>query len=94
MNSARTTPEAYLRRLHELEEQFGALESELAESPEKRALSILHGMVHEVWRNLSANSSPLADRDLACDASSSGSGSPTNTSTSRRVPRPRRGSAG
>ena len=64
MHSARTTPEVYPRRLHELEEQFGALEPELAESPEKRALSILHGMVHEVWRNVSASSSPLADRDL------------------------------
>jgi hypothetical protein len=30
MNSARTTPEVYPRRLHELEEQFGALEWALA----------------------------------------------------------------
>ena len=64
MNSARTTPEVYPRRLNELEEQFGALEPELAESPEKQALSILHGLVREVWRNVSASSSPLADRDL------------------------------
>jgi len=64
MNSARTTPEVYPRRLHELEEQFGALEPELAESPEKHALSVLHGMVHEVWRNVRASSSALADRDL------------------------------
>lgn len=64
MNDSHTTSERYPRRLHELEQQFGALEPRLADSPEKRALSILHGMVHEVWRHMSESRSPLADRDL------------------------------
>lgn len=42
----------YLRRLNELEQRFEALTDRLPDSAEKEALSILHGMVQETWRQL------------------------------------------
>jgi len=42
-------------RLHELEARFAELEPQLPDSPEKRALSLLHGMVQESWRQLAAS---------------------------------------
>lgn len=42
----------YARRLNELEQRFVELASSIADSPEKEALSVLHGMVQEVWRTL------------------------------------------
>ncbi|MCK8786542.1 redoxin domain-containing protein [Roseomonas sp. NAR14] len=50
--------EPQLRRLHEMEQAFAALAPEIKESPEKRAISLLHGMVQELWRNL-RQSQPL-----------------------------------
>jgi peroxiredoxin len=54
-------------RLHDLETQFTALEPRLADTPEKRALSLLHGMLHETWRELStlrrADRANTAQRD-------------------------------
>jgi len=47
-----------------LEEQWNALESRIADSPQKQALSVLHAMVHEVWRQLRAGGSPLSERGL------------------------------
>ena len=52
-----TTPELYPRRLHDLEEQFSALDAQILDSPEKQALSVLHGMIHEVWRNVNNSAS-------------------------------------
>ena len=49
---AQTTTELYPRRLHDLEEQFSALEAQIEDSPQKQAFSVLHGMIHEVWRSL------------------------------------------
>ena len=43
---------AYARRLNELEQRFARLASSIADSPEEEALSVLHGMVREVWRTL------------------------------------------
>jgi len=40
------------RAIHDLEEEFAALAGEIPESPEKRAISLLHGIVMEMWRNL------------------------------------------
>lgn len=37
-------------RISHLEADFAALAPELADGPEKKALSILHGMVQELWR--------------------------------------------
>jgi peroxiredoxin len=58
------------RRLAELEERFSELEPHIPDSPEKQALSILHGMVQELWRNIgngdgvrAVTASPLADLD-------------------------------
>jgi peroxiredoxin len=42
----------YARRLNELEQRFKELAPSIGDSPEKEALSVLHGMVQEVWRNL------------------------------------------
>ncbi len=54
MRMQTTAPELFPRRLHELEEQFTALEAQLADSPQKQAFSVLHGMIQEVWRNVNA----------------------------------------
>ncbi|WP_424140917.1 hypothetical protein, partial [Roseomonas chloroacetimidivorans] len=51
-------PESQLRRLHEMEQAFTALAPEIKESPEKRAISLLHGMVQELWRNLRHTQAP------------------------------------
>ena len=59
--------ERYPRRLHDLEQRFGSLFAELNESPHKEAISVLHGMMQELWRQLRRTSSPLADRGLTLD---------------------------
>jgi len=43
-------------RLQQLEQKYTALDAQIAESPMKQALSILHAMVHEVRRE--AGTSP------------------------------------
>jgi peroxiredoxin len=51
-------------RLEELEHKFNELESQLEDSPEKQALSILHAMIHETRRLPSWNAgTPTAERD-------------------------------
>ena len=59
--------EQYPRRLHDLEQRFGSLFAQLQDSPQKEALSILHGITHELWRQLRRSSSPLAERGLTLD---------------------------
>jgi peroxiredoxin len=54
----------YPRRLHDLEEQFAGLAAQIADSPEKQALSVLHGITQELWRNLRQQGAPLAERGL------------------------------
>lgn len=51
-------------RLHALEERFAALEAELQASPEKEAISLLHGMLQELWRQIGAPASSPGDRAL------------------------------
>lgn len=46
--------QAYPRRLHELEEAFAELAPKLPDGPEKDAISLLHGMLHEIWRSMGA----------------------------------------
>jgi peroxiredoxin len=38
------------RPIHDLEQEFAGLAAKIPESPEKRAISILHGIVMELWR--------------------------------------------
>lgn len=45
-------------RLEELEQEFAELASQLEESPEKRALSLLHGLVLEMWRTVDRDRLP------------------------------------
>lgn len=57
-------------RFYELAEQFSALESQIQDSPEKQALSLLHGMLHELSRNFQlaqsgANPQETTLRDVA-----------------------------
>src|SRR5712692_1379132 len=59
--------ELYPRRLHDLEQRFGTLFKELTDSPQKEALSVLHGMMLESWRQLRRSSSPLSERGLTID---------------------------
>jgi peroxiredoxin len=54
----------YPRRLHELEEEFASLASQIPDSPENQAISVLHGITQELWRNLRQLGTPLADRGL------------------------------
>jgi peroxiredoxin len=66
-NSSDTPRERYPRRLHELEQRFGALFGQLQDSPQKEALSILHGITQELWRQLRPSSSPLSQRGLTLE---------------------------
>lgn len=56
------------RRLDDLEQRFGALFTELQDSPQKEALSILHGITQELWRQLRRSSAPATDPGLTRDA--------------------------
>ena len=64
------TETRFPRKLHELEQEFAALADEIPESPEKRALSLLHGIVMEVRRDLarerSADEGGLTLRSWHC----------------------------
>lgn len=42
-------------RLHEMEEQFQSLEPQIQDPAIKKAISILHGMIQEGWRNTGKN---------------------------------------
>ena len=46
------------RTIHDLEQEFAHLAVEIPESPTKRAISVLHGIVMEMWRNLQDGSQP------------------------------------
>jgi peroxiredoxin len=50
--------------LHELEQEFAALAGEIPESPQKRALSLLHAIVMEVWRILEREHPAPAEHGL------------------------------
>jgi peroxiredoxin len=55
---------AFPRALHELESEFASLSTEIPEGPEKKAISVLHGIVMELWRNLERDRSPLVEQGL------------------------------
>ena len=55
---------SFPRRLHELEQQFQALESEIPDSPQKKAIALLHAIIQEVWRSSQRGGSPLLERGL------------------------------
>lgn len=44
------TGRTYSRRLNELEQRFSELAERIPASPEKEAISLLHGMLQEAWR--------------------------------------------
>ncbi len=49
------------RAIHDLEQEFAGLAGEIPESPEKRAISLLHGIVMEMWRTQGAEVSANGD---------------------------------
>jgi peroxiredoxin len=53
------------RALHELEERFATLAPDIPDGPEKQAISVLHGIVMEVWRNLERDRNPQQGLQLA-----------------------------
>lgn len=59
----------YTRRLNEMEERFASLAPAIPEGPEKEALSVLHGMIQELWRELrpgiAESTNELTLRDIA-----------------------------
>ena len=75
MNSASQSPSRSSvgvdhARLQQLEHQYAALDAQIAESPVKQALSVLHAIVHEVRREAGRNPDGagrqgLAIRDIA-----------------------------
>jgi peroxiredoxin len=46
------------RALHELEQEFARLASDIPDSAQKQAMSVLHGIVMEVWRSLERDRMP------------------------------------
>ena len=50
-----------MARLHDLEQRFDALFKRLSQSPEKEAISVLHGMMQELWREVHRGSSAQSD---------------------------------
>jgi peroxiredoxin len=57
----------YSRRLLSLEERFSELETAVPEGPEREALSVLHGMVQELWRNLHTGGGAPSTNALTLD---------------------------
>jgi peroxiredoxin len=49
------------RAIHDLEDEFAGLANEIPESPERQAISLLHGIVMEMWKELRDDG--LADAD-------------------------------
>ena len=64
MMEDRFATDLYPRRLHDLEAQFADLAAHIPDSPEKQALSVLHGITQELWRNLRQQGVPLSERGL------------------------------
>jgi peroxiredoxin len=44
--------DGFPRALHDLEQEFASLADQIPDSPERQAISVLHGMVMEMWRQL------------------------------------------
>jgi peroxiredoxin len=63
MPSQASTP----RALHELEREFASLADEIPDSPEKRAISVLHGIVMEIWRSIERERPQLPERGLTVE---------------------------
>jgi peroxiredoxin len=63
----RSSEESYPRRLHDLEQRFGALFKQLPDSPQKDALSVLHGMLQEIWRELRRSAPAPSERGVNVD---------------------------
>ncbi|HEX6022461.1 MAG TPA: peroxiredoxin [Solirubrobacter sp.] len=59
-----TTNGSLPRAVHELEEQFARLGPDIPDGPEKQAISVLHGIVMELWRNLERERDPDQERAL------------------------------
>src|SRR3982074_1371895 len=56
----------YSRRFNDLEERFTTLASKIPDGPEKEGISVLHGMVQELWRNLRSGS-PVSTNGLTLE---------------------------
>jgi hypothetical protein len=52
--------DGFPRGLHELEQQFADLAPRIPDGPQKQALSVLHGIIMEMWRQVNRNSDPSA----------------------------------
>ncbi len=50
--------QAYSRRLNDLEQRFVALAEQMPDSPDKEAISVLHGMLQEIWRTFARGAAP------------------------------------
>lgn len=57
--------DGFPRALHELEEQFARLAPDIPDGPEKQAISVLHGIVMEVWRNIDRDRVPQHGLELS-----------------------------
>jgi peroxiredoxin len=75
------------RALHELEQEFAGLAGEIPEGAEKRAISALHGIVMEVWRNLERDRMPAQGLSVA-DIADLYRGAPSMEGEARNEPLP------
>ena len=75
-------------RLRDLEQRFGALEPMMPEGPEKESLSVLHGMVLEVWRVLRSGSESLPSEPTLQDVADLHRSAPPLDGEARSEPLP------
>jgi peroxiredoxin len=80
------------RALHELEQQFAQLASEIPEGAQKQALSVLHGIVMEIWRNLERDRMPVSGVTLQ-DIADLWQGAPAMEGEAQNAPLPVGGEA-
>lgn len=61
------TGQPYSRRLLDLERRFEELAGELPDDPQKDAVSVLHGMIQELWRSMDRGSDKRGQADAAAE---------------------------
>jgi peroxiredoxin len=76
-----------MARLHDLEQRFDALFNKLSQSPEKEAISVLHGMMQELWREVHRSAPAQSDHAAASRALGTGVSMDEITELYRHAPK-------
>lgn len=80
-------------RLAELEQRFENLASQLPESRERDAVSVLHGMIQELWRTVAANGVAGPAHEPTVDVANLYKSAPAMSGTAENEPLPLRTTA-